>query len=69
MNIVSDFRDFRGSAEDLICIIDFENRAVFWPEQLEYSVVLKRMIDGGLLAVYRYKGAAGQNDASKEEAQ
>ena len=35
MNIVSDFRDFRGSAEDLICIIDFENRAVFWPEQLE----------------------------------
>ena len=69
MNIVSDLRDFRGSVEDLICIIDAENRTIFWPEQLDLCTELKRVIDGGLLAVYRYKGPAVQNDGPEEEEQ
>ena len=55
MEFVCDFKDYYGSIEDLICIIDTANNRVIWPKDENAEINLQALMNNHLLVVYVHR--------------
>lgn len=58
MKLVCDLRDYRGDADNLLCVIDTKNSTVCWPNAAGANVDVKSLLEGRLLAIYIHKGGS-----------